>query len=128
MADELEDLKAVLPPLLQSLEALNFIARYLYPPELEQVVQAAGAPDEALREALPRLAGWPESLAGMRSRLEAAAEQVITAFAELRTAAGQDQPAFAAYRALRRSIPLPPACRRSTASSMIRRRATRSTP
>ena len=101
MADELEDLKAVLPPLLQSLEALNFIARYLYPPELEQVVQAAGAPDEALREALPRLAGWPESLAGMRSRLEAAAEQVITAFAELRTAAGQDQPAFAAYRALR---------------------------
>ena len=101
MADELEDLKAVLPPLLQSVEALNFIARYLYPPELDQVVQAAGTPDAALREALPRLSGWPDELAGMRSRLEAAAEQAMTALSELRAAAEGDNPAFAAYRALR---------------------------
>ena len=44
-----DDIVAVLPPLLQSLEALGFIARYLNPPDFDRVMEAAGKPDDALR-------------------------------------------------------------------------------
>ena len=37
-----DDIVAVLPPLLQSLEALSFIARHLNPPEFGRVMEAAG--------------------------------------------------------------------------------------
>ena len=33
-----DDIVAVLPPLLQSLEALGFIARYLNPPDFDRVM------------------------------------------------------------------------------------------
>ena len=36
-----DDIVAVLPPLLQSLEALSFIARHLNPPEFGRVMDAA---------------------------------------------------------------------------------------
>ena len=35
-----DDIVAVLPPLLQSLEALGFIARYLNPPDFDRVMAA----------------------------------------------------------------------------------------
>jgi len=41
-----DDIVAVLPPLLQSLEALAFVARHLNPPEFGAVMEAAGTPDE----------------------------------------------------------------------------------
>jgi phospholipase/carboxylesterase len=34
-----DDIVAVLPPLLQSLEALGFIARYLNPPQFDAVME-----------------------------------------------------------------------------------------
>ena len=40
-----DDIVAVLPPLLQSLEALGFIARYLNPPDFDRVMATAGEPD-----------------------------------------------------------------------------------
>jgi phospholipase/carboxylesterase len=40
-----DDIVAVLPPLLQALEALAFIARHLNPPQFGQVMEAAGGPD-----------------------------------------------------------------------------------
>ena len=43
-----DDIVAVLPPLLQSLEALGFVARHLNPPDFGRVMEAAGTPDEAL--------------------------------------------------------------------------------
>jgi phospholipase/carboxylesterase len=55
-----DDIVAVLPPLLQSLEALGFIARHLNPPDFGRILHAAGTPDQALQAELPRLAGWPE--------------------------------------------------------------------
>ena len=39
-----DDIVAVLPPLLQSLEALSFIARHLNPPDFGRVMEAAGTP------------------------------------------------------------------------------------
>ena len=55
-----DDIVAVLPPLLQSLEALGFIARYLNPPDFDRVMEAAGqagrraARDSAAARAMAR--------------------------------------------------------------------------
>jgi phospholipase/carboxylesterase len=85
-ADELEDLKAVLPPLLQSLEALDFIARFLDPPQFAAVLAAAGEPDAALAAALPRIEAWPDELAGVRGPLETASRETLAGFTALRGA------------------------------------------
>jgi hypothetical protein len=39
-----DDIVAVLPPLLQSLEALGFVARHLNPPDFDRVMEKAGSP------------------------------------------------------------------------------------
>ena len=64
-----DDIVAVLPPLLQSLEALGFIARHLNPPDFGAVMEAAGTPDQALQAVRPRLADWPR---GIRRRSDLA--------------------------------------------------------
>jgi phospholipase/carboxylesterase len=97
---ELEDLLALAPPLLQSLEALGFVARYLNPPDFAAVMAAAGAPDSALRAARPRLEAWPERLSGVRAALEAASDHVLAAFEGLRGAADQQDGLRAIFRAL----------------------------
>src|SRR3954451_20486303 len=79
-----DDIVAVLPPLLQSLEAVGFIARHLNPPDFGRVMEAAGLPDEALRAVRPRLAQWPEEFSGVRTSLEAASDAALAAFAGLR--------------------------------------------
>ena len=99
--DELEGLNAVLPPLLQSLDALGFVARYLNPPDFDTLLQAIGAPDEGLRAALPRLDGWPEPLARLRAALRSAAEEGLVAFEELRAARNSPEGLIAVFRALR---------------------------
>jgi phospholipase/carboxylesterase len=99
-SDEIADLVAILPPLLQSLETLGFIGRYLNPPDLAAVVTAAGTPHEALRAELPRLVVWPEPLQGMRDRIEAAGQAVLKAFDGLIAAQASRDGVFAAYRAL----------------------------
>ena len=67
-----DDIVAVLPPLLQSLEALGFIARHLNPPDFEGVMEAAGAPDQALQAERPRQPHPPPQVprpGGLRCRL-----------------------------------------------------------
>jgi phospholipase/carboxylesterase len=98
--DGLDDLMALLPPLLGSLEALGFIARYLNPPDFGQVMAAAGTPDAALREARPRLDSWPDKLAGVRDRLASASDSVLAAFEALRSVDDGDGMG-GVYRALR---------------------------
>src|ERR1700737_830749 len=80
-----DDIVAVLPPLLQSLEALGFIARHLNPPDFDSVMEAAGTPDQALQSVRPRLADWPEEFAGIRTALETARDGAPPAFAGLRS-------------------------------------------
>ena len=98
---QLEDLTTLLPPLLQSLDALGFVARYLNPPDLEEVLAAVGEPDAPLSAARSRLADWPVELAGLRERLETALDETLAAFRELREAPGGAEPLRAVYRALR---------------------------
>jgi phospholipase/carboxylesterase len=96
-----DDIVAVLPPLLQSLEALGFVARHLDPPDFDRVMDAAGAPDEALRAVRSRLAGWPEEFSGIRTSLEAAADAALAAFAGLRAVQHDNGDLVAVFRTLR---------------------------
>jgi len=98
---ELDDIMALLPPLLQSLEALGFVARYLNPADFAEAVAAVGRPQDALREALPRLAGWSEPLAGVRDALAQASTETLAAFEELDAALANEGDLRLVFRALR---------------------------
>ena len=101
--------------LLDTLDALGFIARHLHPPRLDALVATLGDRDAALREALTK-AVWPEQL---RDPIGRAAEATLRACDGLRAAAGSVDGMRQAYRALRqvsrrwrRCIPSPRCCRR----------------
>ena len=96
-----DDIVAMLPPLLQSLEALGFIARHLNPPDFGRVMEAAGSPDQALQAELPRLAGWPEQFADLRAQLQTAGDAALKAFEGLRTVQNGNGDLVAVFRALR---------------------------
>src|SRR5229473_2971859 len=96
-----DDIVAVLPPLLQSLEALGFIARHLNPPDFEKVMEAAGTPDQALQAVRSRLTGWPEEFANVQTSLEAASDAALAAFEGLRAVQQGNGDLIAVFRALR---------------------------
>lgn len=96
-----DDIVAVLPPLLQSLEALAFIARHLNPPQFDSVMEAAGTPDQALQAVRSRLAGWPGEFAGIQTSLEAASDAALAAFDGLRAVQHGNGDLVAVFRALR---------------------------
>jgi phospholipase/carboxylesterase len=96
----IDDLVALLPPLLEALDALGFVARHLHPPALAAVMEAAGSPDEPLRRARAQLSEWPDAFARVRAMLEAASDAAIAAFEGLRAAEAQGE-LSALFRALR---------------------------
>lgn len=96
-----DDIVAVLPPLLQSLETLGFIGRHLHPPEFGQVMQAAGEPEHALQAVRARMTAWPEPFSDIRAPLEAASDAVLAAFAGLRTVQNGHGDLVSVFRALR---------------------------
>jgi phospholipase/carboxylesterase len=96
-----DDIVAVLPPLLQSLEALGFIARRLNPPDFGRVMEAAGQPDLALKAVRPRLAHWPEQFANVQTSLETATDAALAAFDGLRSVQRGEGDLIAVFRALR---------------------------
>lgn len=96
-----DDIVAWLPPLLQSLEALQFIARNLHPPTFDAMMDAVGQPDRALQDVRAKLKDWPESFADLRGQLDAASEATLTAFAGLRAAQLPDGDLPMVFRALR---------------------------
>jgi phospholipase/carboxylesterase len=99
--DVVDDIVAVLPPLLQSLEALAFIARHLNPPEFDRVMDAVGAPDDSLRTVCAGLGEWPEQYADVRAALVAASDAALAAFAGLRKVQHGHGDLVAVFRALR---------------------------
>jgi phospholipase/carboxylesterase len=96
-----DDIVAVLPPLLQSLEALGFIARHLNPRDFDAVMAAAGMPDQALRAVRPRLAVWPEQFGNIQTSVEAASDAALAAFEGLRAVQHGKDDLIAVFRALR---------------------------
>ena len=97
----IDDVMAVLPPLLQSLEALGFIARHFHPPSFDRVMEAAGQPDEDLSAVRPRLNNWPMEFADVRSSLETASDAALAAFSGLRAVQPCHGDITLAFRALR---------------------------
>jgi phospholipase/carboxylesterase len=96
-----DDIVAALPPLLQSLEALGYIARHLNPPDFGRVMQAAGAPDIALQSVRSRLTDWPAEFADVRTALETASDAALSAFKGLRAVQNGNGDLIAVFRALR---------------------------
>jgi phospholipase/carboxylesterase len=96
-----DDIVALLPPLLQSLEALGFIARHLNPPDFGAVMEAAGTPEQALKDVRARLADWPTEFADVQTSLEAASQAALAAFDGLRAVQHGDGDLTAVFRALR---------------------------
>ena len=96
-----DDIVAVLPPLLQTLEALSFVARHLHPPDFDRVMQAAGTPDQALQSVRERLADWPEEFSAIGTALEAASDAALAAFGGLRMVHDGHGDIVAVFKALR---------------------------
>jgi hypothetical protein len=108
-----DDIVAVLPPLLQSLEALGFVARYLNPPDFDRVMERIGQPDEALRAERPRLEQWSEQFAAIKTPLETASDAALAAFEALRVVQRGEGEFVSLFRGLRyaaRAAPIEP-CR-----------------
>ena len=73
-----DDIVAVLPPLLQSLEALGFIARHLNPPDFDGSWRPRATPDQALQAVRPRLAGLAGAIRrGTEPRSRAASDAAL---------------------------------------------------
>jgi len=96
-----DDILAVLPPLLQSLEALGFVARHLNPPDFGRVMAAIGTPDVALQDVRSRLSDWPDQFAQAAASLRGASDAALEAFAGLRAVEQGDGDLIAVFRALR---------------------------
>jgi len=79
------DPATILPPLFACLETLGLIARHLDPQAFGEVMAAVGAPDAALRAAYSEFK--PSNASDdVGSRLLAASDEALAAFAELRAA------------------------------------------
>ena len=96
-----DDIVAVLPPLLNALEALGFFTRHLHPPAFASVMNAIGAPDDALQAAHSAIGTWPEQFAGLRDRLDGACNETLAAFAGIREVERGNGDLVAVFRALR---------------------------
>jgi phospholipase/carboxylesterase len=99
---EADDILAILPPLLQSLDALEFIARHLSPQTFSQALAAVGRPQDRLAAELQRLESWPEGLAGVRDALLGSSREAMSAFDEIDAALAASSDLTPAFRALRR--------------------------
>lgn len=96
-----DDIVLLLPPLLQALEALQFVARNLHPPAYDAMMEAIGAPDDALQTARASLGAWSDDFAELRHHLDAASEAALTGIAGLRAARGPGGDITTVFRALR---------------------------
>jgi phospholipase/carboxylesterase len=97
----IDDIVALLPPLLHTLEALAFVARHLDPTELSQVVASVGAPEDALRATRPRLDDWPDDFASIRELLRPASDAALAGIDGVRAAITGDGDLRSVFRSLR---------------------------
>jgi hypothetical protein len=99
----IDNIVALLPPLLQGLAALQFVARNLHPPAFDAVMDAVGQPEQPLQAARAELGEWPAEFADLRHRLDAATESVLAGIAGLRAAQQPGGDITTVFRALRHS-------------------------
>lgn len=85
--DELDDIVALIPPLLGAMEALEFAARHFDPADPGRAAAAVEGREAALREAALRLEAWPERLDQVRGALRDASQAALAGVGGLCAAA-----------------------------------------
>jgi len=102
LIDAISDL---LLPLLNSMEALNYVSRNLHPPNLGNLVTGVENVDTALRRGLKHFRNqkWPEHLSCLADQMITAAEAVCSGFDSLRDACCAPDGIFMAYRGIRQN-------------------------
>jgi phospholipase/carboxylesterase len=99
----LDAIMALVPPLMEALERLQFIGRHLHPPHLDELLaQFADGDAEVIagREVFAA-AAWPDDLANFKRQVELVADEVCSAFEGLRASQSDPNGIMATYRALR---------------------------
>ncbi|WP_315755914.1 MULTISPECIES: phospholipase [unclassified Bradyrhizobium] len=96
-----DDILIVLPPLLQTLEALSHVARYLNPPDFDRVMADVGDPERTLHTARIHLTSWPADFAHIRIAFDTAADAALMSFAGLRAVQRGEGDLVDVFRALR---------------------------
>jgi len=96
-----DDIVAVLPALLNALEALAFVGRHLNPADFGRVMQTIGTPDDTLQAVRARLGGWSPQFEPVGTALQAASDATLKAFAGLREIERGHGDLIAVFRALR---------------------------
>ena len=99
----LDAIMALVPPLLEALEALGFVARHMHPPHLDGLLAQVAGADEAMQAGRAHFASidWPDDLAAFRAQVELVADEVTLAFEGLRAAQADPNGIMVAYRGLR---------------------------
>jgi len=102
-SDVLEATTALLAPLLNTLESLQFAGRHLHPPVLDTLGEHLQPLLEPLDQAHERFSAvdWPEHLADFAACLNASTEAAKAGVGGLVAAPGAENPVMAAYRATR---------------------------
>ena len=96
-----EDIVAILPPLLSGLDRLSFVARHFHPPHFAELMAAVGDPGAAILAERDRLNAWPTELAAVSGALAGACDETVAGFAALRAAEADPDALTAGFRALR---------------------------
>ncbi len=96
---------ALVPPLLNALEALAFAGRHLHPPHLARVAAAVEPFAGPVREGRARFdaAKWPDDLEFFRSQLVAASDSALRALDGVAQSATDPNGVMRAYRSMRSS-------------------------
>jgi len=101
--DELLDATtALVPPLLNGLEALGYAGRHMHPPNLSSLVESVQPYREPLKKGISVFDDitWPEHLHRFRDHVKESADLAMQSFNEFLSSVNQSQPPMAAYRAM----------------------------
>lgn len=101
----LEATTQLLAPLLNTLDALQFAGRHLHPPVLPTLVEHLEPLQEPLTQARANFDAmdWPEHLADFAARLTDCTDNTQASLAAMIDSTEQENPVFAAYRAMRKT-------------------------
>jgi phospholipase/carboxylesterase len=100
----LEAIDRLLAPLLDTLERMVWVQRYLYPPVAARLAEVLAPQTEALTAPLGEMErrAWPDDAVFMRERLLNVGRQTLEILAAFASAARASDDPFDLYRALRR--------------------------
>ena len=93
---------ALIPPLLNGLEALGYAGRHMHPPNLVSLVESVKPYREPLKNGISAFDDitWPDHLHRFRDHVRESADLAMQSYNEFLSSVNQSQPPMAAYRAM----------------------------